>query len=201
MTRAISPEHRLSTRARRRTGTGVLIAFVLLVVACSAPPQTTRTEAEDFIVMSQQIASEMLATDAIGERRPESEPWVVVADRFENLSSEVIPHAEQQAITRRIIAAAPLKQLSEQKNITFVVTTAQTGQLSGSVTLDDDLIATARQPTHSLAVVFRSATRAQAKDRTDAYFIEYVLTDVRDGTLIWSGDVGYKRVAKGHIWD
>ncbi|QDU70240.1 hypothetical protein [Mucisphaera calidilacus] len=196
-----APAPQTQTPRPQRTASALVLALLLLLPACSGPPQTTRTETDDFIVMSEQIAAAMLNSEAIAERRPDSEPWVVVADRFENLSSEVITPAEQKSIVRRIIAAAPLDQLSQQKNITFVITWQETQGLSEPTTAGVSGLAAARNPTHTLTVTFRSATRAQAKSRTDAYFIEYELTDLRDGTRVWQGDVGYKRAARGHIWD
>ncbi|MEQ9461140.1 MAG: hypothetical protein RIG82_09340 [Phycisphaeraceae bacterium] len=181
----------------------VLTPFLLaaLLTACAEPVRTTRTDTEDFSRMSSAIAQDLLAAPAIAERRPDSQPWVIVADRIENLSSEVLSPLERKATIRRILSGAPLKQLADNKNITFIVPMDDVQNARNTGIPELQQLAANRQPTHRLAATFRSATRAQAKQRTDAYDCAFELLDLQTGQLLWTGSIEFKRAAVGHIWD
>jgi hypothetical protein len=173
----------------------------LLLTGC-ATPGSTRMTAGDFEDMAGAMAQSLLSSEAIAARVPESEPWVISIQRVRNLSSDVITESEQWAVMARIKDAAPIETLHERKNIRFVLPAAQVARLRASERFAAPASAPARRdPTHVMTATFRSTTRASGRERTEAYFCEFELTDLRDGTPMWVDRFEYKRTATGHILD
>ncbi len=175
--------------------------MVLGALGCEGPARTTRTEADDLVNASASMAEALLASAVVAERRSDSERWVIVADRMQNLSSEVITASEQRATVRRIVSASPLAQLEAMKNIVFVVPMSDVRRSRETGLIELDQFAADRRPTHTLSATFNSATRLSAKRRTDAYYVTFEIIDLQTGQRIWQNDAGFKRAAVGHIWD
>src|SRR5947209_6180918 len=54
---------------------------------------------------------------------------------------------------------------------------------------------------HEMDATFRSATRSKGKDRTEAYLVEYRITTLATGELVWDESFEFKRVATGLSYD
>jgi hypothetical protein len=101
----------------------------------------------------------------------------------------------------RIKDAQPIQQLWKQNNVRFVLSPEKLKRLRAEGFAAPEPIASEREPTHTMTATFRSATRAQAKQRTEVYYCQFEMTDLRTGQPVWADRVEFKRFAQGHIWD
>jgi hypothetical protein len=187
--------------------TRTLSGFVFLLTAallagCAAPPRSTRMASADFDQMAAAMAQSLNGAQRIKERGPDSEPWAIVVDRVRNLTTDVMTPAEQWAIMHRIQDSQPMQRLWDEKRIRFLLPAAKIKTLRQRGVAGVESVASDRpQPTHSLTAVFRSAMRAEPRARTDMYYCQFSLMDLRSGQAVWADRVAFKRQARGHIWD
>jgi hypothetical protein len=155
----------------------------------------------DFDAIAAAMAASLRSSDALQGRGPDSERWVIAIDRVRNLTSDVMTPGEQWSIMHRIQDAQPIQTLYKEKNVRFVLPAEKLRRLREQGFDAPEPVANQRQPTHSMTAIFRSGTRMQANQRTEVYFCQFALTDLRDGQAVWSDRFEFKRLAKGHIWD
>lgn len=158
---------------------------------------------DDIEVMGAAMAQSLASSDAVRLRPPDAPRWVVSIDKVLNLSSDVMTESEQWAIMARLRASAPITAMWDQHNIRFVIPPERAAQLRAS---DNSFefargFGSQREVTHTMTATFRSVTRAQADRRTDLYYCEFALVDLRDGAPVWNDRFEYKRAARGAIWD
>lgn len=194
----------------RRLTTGgyrviVLACTLGMTLGCTPKPvgQTTRLTIDDIEAMTAAMAHSLLAGDALKNRGPDSEPWIVSIDKVLNLSDEVMTKNEQWSIMAQVRGAAPITALWDEKAIRFVIPPERVLELRNSEYGSDfvDGIATERRVTHTMTATFRSITRAEAKQRSDLYYCEFDLLEFATGEPVWSDKFEFKRQAKGHVWD
>ena len=200
--------HRLSPHGQagvRGVFAVLLLATLLAPAGCGASGGTsTRMTADDLHELAAQMAQKLAASDALKQRGPDSEPWVVSFDKALNLSSDLITDSERWYVVHKVQSSLPLQALSQQKNLTFVMPAERLRALRRDPNLDiaaDPNFGAQRRPTHQMTATFRSITRADALNRTEAYYIEFELLDLRSGEPEWIDKFEYKRAATGHIWD
>lgn len=155
---------------------------------------------DDFDAMTAAMAQSLLQSDAIAARGPDSDPWIISIQKVTNLSSDVMPQREQWSIMAQIRGAAPIQTLWQQKNVRFVLPAQRVVELRNAGVEYEDFGAQ-RKPTHTMTATFRSATRAQEKDRTDLYYTEFEIIDLQTGVPVWQDRFEFKRAAHGQIWD
>lgn len=190
---------------------GWIGCFAVLLIGCflsactpaTARP-TTRLTVDDFDAAAEAMAQSLLRSDALRERTPESEPWIVSIQNVLNLSSDVIPQREQWSVIAQLRGATPIRELRATKNIHFVLPAERVEALRQSenaVEFHDDAFASQRRPTHVMTATFRSATRAVEKARTDVYYMEFEILDLATSQPAWQDRFEFKREAKGAVWD
>lgn len=175
---------------------------VLLLPAC-AQPRSTRMTVGDFEAMAAQMAQSLSRSPALAGRTPDSAPMVVAITKVENLSSDVMSEGEQWGVIAKIRGSLPIQALRQQKNIAFVIPAEQTRKLrqQGDLGAAAEQFGSERSPTHTMTATFRSVTRAIDKARSELYFCEFSLIDLKTSEPIWTDRFEYKRLATGHIWD
>lgn len=171
-----------------------------LAVACAGPPRTTRIAVEDYQAMAVQMAESLAQSDALAERNAESEPWVVSVTKLTNLTSDVMSESEQWSIIEQIRTSLAMSGLWDRKHVKLVLPPERRAAVRAAAGLPDTLD---NQPavTHTMTATFRSATRADLNDRTELYFAEFEMIDLRDGRPTWTDTFEYKRVARGNLRD
>lgn len=181
----------------------LMAGAAVFAAGCAKTPRTTRVTVSDMEAMGAAMATSLAQSEALAERGPDAEPWVVSIHKVENLSDDVMTQSEQWAIIARLRGTLPIQALREQKNVRFVIPAEQTMRLRGEGGFGDaaDAFGAQRRPTHLMTATFRSVTRAQAERRTDLYYMEFVILDIADGTTAWTDRFEFKREAKGHVWD
>lgn len=179
-----------------------LAAVVVAMSGCTSGPGTTRPTLDDLQDMTAAMARSLLQSHAFAQRTAESEPWVISIDRVENLSSEVMTQSEQWYLIHRIRSSVPLVELAEQRNIRFVMPPERLTALREQYDLpESQTLGTDRQVTHVMTATFRSVTRAVALERSDLFYCEFEILDMRTYEPVWNDHFEWKRAARGHIWD
>jgi len=172
---------------------------------CSTQPvgETTRMTIEDIETMASEMAQSMLASEALNRRGPTSEPWVISIDKVLNLSDEPMTENEQWSIMAQVRGSLPIRELWDSKAIRFVIPPERVIELrnSGENTDFAEGFGAGRKATHTMTATFRSITRAQATRRSDLYYCEFELIDLKTGEPVWSDRFEFKRQARGHVWD
>lgn len=196
-----SPTHRCADPRALPTAL-LLVLSAALLVACQEPPRTTRLTVDDFQEMAGAMAESLMRSDALAQRGPESEPWIVSMERVRNLSSDVMTQSEQWMIMARLRASTPLAQLWDHKNVRFVLPPERAQQLRDSDALAfEEITPTRTSPTHTLTATIRSVTRATAQARTDLYYCEFEMLDLTTGEPVWNDRFEVRREALGHVWN
>lgn len=177
-----------------------LLACTWLGGCATGSVRSTRLAAEDFADVAAAVAAQLAASEALRDRSPDDEPWIIAIDRVENLSSDVIAVSEQWWLMARLRASLPIQTLSRQRAIRFVIPAEHLARLRER---DPELAEAAsdRAATHRMGAVFRSVTRFGQGGRTDLYRVDFDLVDLSDGALEWSGSYEFKRLAFGRGWD
>ncbi len=183
-----------------------LIVMALALIGASlgacggSQVRTTRIAAEDFADVAAAVAGQLQTSDALQDRGPDDEPWVIAIDRVQNLSSDVIAVSEQWWLMAKLRSSLPMRTLSVDRAVKFVIPAEH---LEAVRARDPELAEAApeRSPTHRMGAVFRSVTRVGQNGRTDLYQVDFDLVSLSDGQLEWSGSYEFKRLAFGRGWD
>lgn len=186
----------------------IRLAFILsllLAVGCgTSKPQSSRMTAQDFTEMSEAMAQSLAQSDALRDRTAASEPWVVSIDRVQNLTKDVITESGRWYVIQRLRSSLPIRAMSQQRNITFVIPKERLDALKANPKIDvsdDPNFGATRKPTHQMTAKFIGSERAQATSRTDTYYCEFEMMNLATGVPEWTDRFEYKRSAVGHVWD
>ena len=183
----------------------VITFFCLLSMAsCATAPKSSRMTTEDFTEMSEAMAQSLAQSDALGNRTPASEPWVISIDRVQNLTKDIITESERWYVIQRLRSSLPIRAMSQQKNIVFVIPRERLDAIRNNPNIDvsdDPNFGIQRTPTHQMTAKFIGSERAIALTRTDTYYCEFEIMNLATGVPEWTDRFEYKRQAHGHIWD
>jgi hypothetical protein len=164
--------------------------------------QNTRLTDDDLLVASNRMVESLAASDFLEGRTPASPPVVVVTNKVENLTDQIIPQGKQWATVLRVQNALPVQEFSKQHNIRFVVPPEREDMAQGSgVPVADG---GGLQPTHVLTATFTSAARVGGKKdliqaRQDYYYLEFRLSEIQSRELVWADAFEFKRQATGTL--
>jgi hypothetical protein len=156
---------------------------------------------DDMEEMGAQMAASLAKSDAMKSRQPDSPMWVITIQKVQNLSSDVMTDGEQWGVMARLQSSLPIRALWDDKNIRMVVPAERLGSLGKQTRAEFNQPVVRRQPTHVMNATFRSATRADSKNRTESYFCLFEIIDLKTAVPVWIDKFEYKRAAIGHIWD
>jgi len=186
---------------------GAIMLSLAGVVAMSAVtgcagPESTRLRASDFDETLGKMIQSLSSSEFLAERSPDSPPAWVVIDKVENLTNDVIPPAEQWMLVARLQSAMPLQRFREQYRVMFQITPERHALLRQAGFTGE--LSTPPAITHTLSAVFMSAPRAgrdikagMVNTRSDYYYLEYRLVDVKTRETKWLDTFEIKQQAKG----
>ena len=203
MKRAVNSEQRTRGGRKGRAARFVLVAAcsTLPLAGCASPgPKSTVLTASDLDTTTAVMAQKLSDSRLLAERNSESPKMVIAISKVQNLTSDIITEGEQWSLMEKVRGSLPIVQLGQQKNVTFVIPAEHLRSAQAKGTLPSDF-ASGRKPTHEMDATFRSATRSGGLDRTDAYLVEYRITDLASGELVWDETFEFKRVARGLSYD
>lgn len=185
----------------------ILAAALLVLAACASTPTNTRLTGDDFDVTTHRMAESIAASAFFTERNASSPPVYVVINKVENLTSDIIPPAEQWMLMARIQGALPIRQLGKNNRVYFIIPPERESMAtSGGYKGDFNHAPAGITPTHVLKAVYRSSTRTvrdsdgNVKRRQDYYTLQYQLTDITGREVVWTDSFEFKRqTASGGI--
>ena len=182
-----------------------LVLLLVFSAGCKSTPRSSRIAIEDYQAMTAKMAQSLRQCDAIAERTPQSEPWVVSFDKVLNLSSEIMTQGEQWGVIAMVRGAQPINSLWEDKRIAFVIPAQYAINQRGTLDAEraDKGFGSERGVTHTITATFRSVTRAASdgESRSDLYACEFKMIDLRTGEPVWLDTFEFKRRAQGSIRD
>ncbi len=181
----------------------LVLCFYVFLISCASPRQSTRLTIDDLNEVTGRMTRSLGASRLLAERGPDSPRMVIVINKVENLTTDLIPPAEQWMLMARLRGAMPIGELSERKNIVFQVE-PERWQLVRDAGFDGSLGETHR-PTHVMSATVRSARREARSDRehgavvavTDYYLLQYELIDLHTRQIEWTDEFEFKRQARG----
>jgi hypothetical protein len=176
------------------------LSLVAIGVAGCAAPKSTQITSGDMEETTAAMAQKLSGSRFLADRTPESPRMVIAIAKVENLSSDLIPEGEQWLLMERVKGSLPIVDLGKKKNLAFVIPAEHLRAARAAGTLPEEYGAN-RKPTHEMTATFLSGTRIKGLDRTDAYLVEYRITDLTTGTLEWNETFEFKRVAAGRAYD
>lgn len=181
----------------------LLVVVVMLLGGCASKPTSSRIGISDYQDMAAVMSESLRQSDALAERSPESEPWVISFTKVTNLSSEIMTQGEQWGIIAMVRSAQPIKELWDTKRIVFVIPAQYAIDQRDTIDAEraDKGFGTERAVTHTITATFRSVTRAQVDKRVDLYACQFEMIDLRDGTPTWIDEFTFQRDARGDVRD
>ena len=181
------------------------LALSVLVAAsgCTASgARSTRLTDRDLDEVVQAMRSSLAASDFFGQRDEHVAPAVIVLDRVENLTGDLLTRPERWMLVARVQGALPIRELAAKKNIAFQITPERHAMLRKAGFAGE--LDAAPEATHLMTATFRSARRAGRDTQTgltdrraDYYYFEYRITEVRPRRLAWTYSFEIKREAVG----
>ena len=183
-----------------------VLVLAMLLSGCASQSRTTRMTSADLIESTEHMAQSLAGSDLLAGRSPASPPMVITINRVQNLSSDVISLSEQWMVVARVRNAMPIQELSQKRNVLFVIPPEQQ-QMLREAGYDADLGKPSLQPTHVMTATFLSAARAGQNNkgltevRTDLYYLEYSIFDLESRQVAWSDRFEFKRQASGIMID
>ncbi len=160
------------------------------------------TEDYEYVAvdMADKLRAGLVESSLLANRTGDTPPMVIAISKVTNLTSDLMSEGAKWYLMERVKSALPLSTLSRDKNIVFVIPAEHLRDAHRRGTVESDFAAE-RKPSHAMTATFTSVTRATGKDRTDLYYCEYTITDLKSGEMVWTDKVEFKRVAHGRAWD
>jgi hypothetical protein len=166
--------------------------------------EDTMLTATDLVTMTDDMAAK-IASDPEVAQITSQKPMVIVMQRVENQTMEIMPHPQAEIYLARVRALLSEKQVL-RRQFTFVLNKNTYEQLKlaeGAQGIDLGQDQDRLVPEYALKAVFYSDTKETNKSRSDYYLCTYQLTKIGDrnaGHIIWEGKYETKKkVVKGFL--
>jgi len=161
---------------------------------------TTEDYEHIAIEIAGKLKAKLVSSEEFAQRTPDSPPMVVSINKVLNLTSDIMSEGTKWYLMAKVKNSLPFAMLAREKNIQFVISADHLRLARRRGTVEEGF-AIERDPTHVMTATFTSVTRAVGEDRTDLYYCEYSITELRTGALVWVDKVEFKRTAHGRAWD
>lgn len=186
---------------------GALALLGLSLGACSSVGSSSALTADDFFVTTNDMVAKLSSSEFLADRDATSEPVVIVINKVENLTSDIIPVPEQWALMWKVQSAMPVVNLKKTKNVSFMLPPERMKLIAQKRADAGELPLPSAAPTHEMAATFRSITRRKmepgqaANQRMEFYGMEYRIENLASRELVWLELFEFKRLANGTIID
>jgi len=184
--------------------TPLALAAALALPSCATPTRTsgqsTSITSADLREITTEIAERLKASDFLKDRTPDSPPDIITLRKVINYTSDVLREGDRWYLMYRVLDSFEIRTLSQEKNIRIVIPAERLAELKANVP-EAERAAALRNPTHVMEAIFRSVTAAAGKDRTDAYYCQYIITALDTGEVVWSARFEFKRAAVGRAYN
>ncbi len=200
------PKHRTAPARRTALRSVLLVVLAMVLMPACQRSRSTRLTSHDIMAATDTMRQSLADSRWLAGRTPDSPAMIVVANRVQNLTSDVIPIAEQWMYVARVINALPIRELARQRNVRFVITPERVAALreAGFEVQGPGAL----EPTHLMTATFLSARRAGRGPgaevtnlRSDLYSMEYAIFDLSSRRIVWTDRFEFKRQAEGALID
>lgn len=184
---------------------GILLSSSMLLIGCASGGESSQMTTEDVKFTVDKMADSLAGSEFLTGRTASSPPVVIVTNKVENLTQQIIPPAEQWMIISQLQTAMPIKQLAQSRNVRFVIP-PERKDMAGSTGLEV-ADSGALTPTHALTAKFTSTVRTgnmkggHMNSKQDYYYLNFQITPIQTREIVWSDAVEFKREAKGVLFD
>lgn len=183
---------------------GTFLAVVIAIIAGCSTPKSSRIQIGDFEAATAEMVNSLSASAFLAERNADSPPVIIVINKVENLTYDVITPAEQWMLMAKLEGAQPVQSLRARKNVRFILPPEEYAMLKKEGVAVNPPV-NPPPATHVMSAVFRSSPRlvrdAEAnnlvKRRQDYYLLQYTLTNIQSRQVEWSDKFEFKREAVG----
>jgi hypothetical protein len=193
----------MSFRMHIKTMAMLCIALLAGVGCQASEGQSSRLTQDDLLEASNRMIESLAKSDFLEGRTASSPQAVIVTNKVENLTDQIIAPGEQWSTVLRVQNAMPVQEFSKKYNIKFVVPAEREAMAKG---LGMQLASTGgTQPTHTLTATFTSSVRTSdnkgglVTSRQDYYYLEFKMFEIQSRELIWSDAFEFKRKAQGTV--
>jgi hypothetical protein len=181
-----------------------ILAFLLLASGCTVATavssgHNTALDSVDLVGMTDQMSRSIAGAPQVHEAVAKKGTLTIVVQPVENqLTGEILPAGQAEAFTGRVRS---LLSKHAPDRFTWVMNRDAFNRLRQRE-LDFDLGPSPEkiQPEYALVARFQSLTDESSKRRTAAYLCVYQLTNIKDGTVLWTDRYEVKKTAvKGFL--
>jgi hypothetical protein len=194
-----------SQRSPRKPGRllwAAALCLCALAAGCGSAVSSGRNTALngfDLVSMTDDMAAKISGSPAVSAAIQKSGPLTIVVEPVMNqLTGEILPHGQAEAFTSRVRV---LLAQHQPDRFTWVMNRDEYHDLQLQATGRDlGLNPDAIHPQYALTATFNSLTQEDADRRSEYYLCVYTLTDLQDGTLLWTDKYELKKnVVKGFL--
>ena len=173
------------------------------IVGCGGPPKarTTFLRSVDLVDMTDQMAQSFAADDVIGDRTPNSDPWVISVYRVVNHTNQIMRESERWAYIARLRARLAQSELSEERSLIWIIPPERWSIVAEELGISEEPYGLRMKPTHQLTAEFFALTNTSGLGRSDAYLCSYQLLDLDTGRIVWEDRWEVKRAVEGVTYD
>jgi len=202
----------LNSLTVHKRGAAIVAAAALVFVACgtgceASGPKTTRLQAADLQIAAGTIAEKLAASEFMTARGPDAPPILLALEPATNASSDRLSRVDRLGIVTRVAYSPSMQELFRAKNVGMRVYQQDEGTVRRYGMGDPNVMAALRageQPSHVMRAEVRTMTRQAGEGtknpaslRTDTYFINYSIVELKTGRIQWTGDSEFQRFARG----
>lgn len=178
-------------------------AFIILLVGCAdavSHGRNTALDGMDLNRMTDDMAAQIAADADVQAAIKSTGPLkVVVQPVVNNMTGEVLPRGQAQTFTGRVRLL-----LSHHNNNSFVwiinrdyFNYLRGKELDNVLGPDPDRV----QPEYALTATFSSLTNVTESRRSAYYLCAYELSNLKSGTVLWTGKYEVKKTATAGFLD
>jgi hypothetical protein len=160
----------------------------------------TALDSVDLVQMTDDMAMQIGSDPDVIRAFQEHGPLKIVVQPVRNeMTAEVLPRGPAEAFTARV---RMLLARHSADRYTWVMNRDAYYRLRNrELDIDPGPAPERIQPEYALTAIFQSLTKEDPKKRSAYYLCVYELTNLKDGTLLWTGSYEVKKIAVKEFLD
>lgn len=154
----------------------------------------------DLVRMTDQMSTSLIASGIIDASTPEK-PFIIVADRVVNRTSQIIDVGEKQLFLTKLRATLNQNPYLKKQGVIFVARPDELSQFSEPISENSSINKKYLGPTHALTAVFTTLTNVDRTERDETYECDFQLQNLKTRKIQWEDAYTVRYVVKrGKVW-
>ncbi len=146
--------------------------------------------------MTDQMSESLLASDI---NFSSEKPFIIVADRVVNRTSQIMEQGEKQLFLTKLRATLNQNKTLKNAGVIFVARPDELSQYSEDIPADSTVKHLG--PTHALTATFTSLTNVDRTIRDDSYLCSFQLQNLKSREIVWEDAYTVRyAVHRGKMW-